>query len=55
MPDLLNIPLRDDEIAFLEAAAKRARLTLVQWAKIQLINAATPVSIARKDPPESGA
>jgi hypothetical protein len=55
MPDLINIPLRDDEIALLEDAAKRSRLTLVQWAKVTLIKAATPVLPDKKAPPGGAA
>jgi hypothetical protein len=50
MPDLLTIPLRDDENALLEDAAKRSRLTLVQWAKVTLLKAARPPDVQHGSP-----
>jgi hypothetical protein len=53
MPDIINIPLRQDESDAMEEAAKRARLSLVQWAKVVLLRAALPP--AGKAPPLPGA
>jgi len=46
MPELITIPLRQDESDLLEEAAKRSRLTLVQWAKVTLLRAAGAPSLS---------
>jgi hypothetical protein len=54
MPEtVINIPLRQDESDAMAEAAKRARLSLVQWAKVVLLRAALPPT--GKDVPPKGA
>jgi hypothetical protein len=53
MAEMITIPLRQDERDAMEDAAKRARLSLVQWAKVVLLRAALPP--AAKAPPPPGA